>query len=203
MQLNLQGWRPSQGAHGAASIAPFKGIKNPGGSMKLIPRGQSATVPRMRSLRQRYDHAPYCGRCRVNQVEIASIPSRSTFWPPHTHKPTEPDVPSLNCTSLGSWVCTARLYTTRHVGPVQHPPLSEPECSHTPFPNTSWWIWVVRVLNPFALRSSTDPIRNSGSERILPDQMPVLNGPRSEEHTSELQSRLHLVCRLLLEKKKK
>src|SRR2546422_5595539 len=31
-------------------------------------------------------------------------------------------------------------------------------------------------------------------------QVPAL---RSEEHTSELQSRLHLVCRLLLEKKKK
>src|SRR2546429_3590879 len=34
----------------------------------------------------------------------------------------------------------------------------------------------------------------------------VNDGPRtlrSEEHTSELQSRLHLVCRLLLEKKKK
>src|SRR2546422_6181362 len=29
------------------------------------------------------------------------------------------------------------------------------------------------------------------------------NNARSEEHTSELQSRLHLVCRLLLEKKKK
>src|SRR3989442_4959700 len=29
------------------------------------------------------------------------------------------------------------------------------------------------------------------------------SGPRSEEHTSELQSRPHLVCRLLLEKKKK
>src|SRR5436305_14273970 len=28
-------------------------------------------------------------------------------------------------------------------------------------------------------------------------------GPRSEEHTSELQSRPHLVCRLLLEKKKR
>src|SRR2546422_4944387 len=28
-------------------------------------------------------------------------------------------------------------------------------------------------------------------------------GGRSEEHTSELQSRLHLVCRLLLEKKKR
>src|SRR2546429_20634 len=33
---------------------------------------------------------------------------------------------------------------------------------------------------------------------------PLLSvGARSEEHTSELQSRLHLVCRLLLEKKKK
>src|SRR2546429_7865948 len=31
----------------------------------------------------------------------------------------------------------------------------------------------------------------------------VLGLDRSEEHTSELQSRLHLVCRLLLEKKKK
>src|SRR2546429_9095461 len=30
-----------------------------------------------------------------------------------------------------------------------------------------------------------------------------LGHQRSEEHTSELQSRLHLVCRLLLEKKKK
>src|SRR2546422_5130470 len=30
-----------------------------------------------------------------------------------------------------------------------------------------------------------------------------LESARSEEHTSELQSRLHLVCRLLLEKKKK
>src|SRR2546429_6309442 len=30
-----------------------------------------------------------------------------------------------------------------------------------------------------------------------------LDAKRSEEHTSELQSRLHLVCRLLLEKKKK
>src|SRR2546422_3555504 len=31
----------------------------------------------------------------------------------------------------------------------------------------------------------------------------LLSRRRSEEHTSELQSRLHLVCRLLLEKKKK
>src|SRR2546422_7778490 len=31
----------------------------------------------------------------------------------------------------------------------------------------------------------------------------LVGAGRSEEHTSELQSRLHLVCRLLLEKKKK
>src|SRR2546429_5700051 len=31
----------------------------------------------------------------------------------------------------------------------------------------------------------------------------ILPPTRSEEHTSELQSRLHLVCRLLLEKKKR
>src|SRR2546422_8610974 len=31
----------------------------------------------------------------------------------------------------------------------------------------------------------------------------LVHTARSEEHTSELQSRLHLVCRLLLEKKKK
>src|SRR2546422_2700242 len=40
--------------------------------------------------------------------------------------------------------------------------------------------------------------------RAHPAQVvPVVGGRgRSEEHTSELQSRLHLVCRLLLEKKK-
>src|SRR5690242_21528236 len=32
---------------------------------------------------------------------------------------------------------------------------------------------------------------------------PVLRGARSEEHTSELQSHVNLVCRILLEKKKR
>src|SRR5205809_5732976 len=36
----------------------------------------------------------------------------------------------------------------------------------------------------------------------LLDTVANLSAMRSEEHTSELQSRLHLVCRLLLEKKK-
>src|SRR2546429_7224991 len=43
------------------------------------------------------------------------------------------------------------------------------------------------------------------STRLVQINVPQLafESPRSEEHTSELQSRLHLVCRLLLEKKKK
>src|SRR2546422_7517304 len=45
----------------------------------------------------------------------------------------------------------------------------------------------IRPLSTAALRGARARIRGDGE--------------RSEEHTSELQSRLHLVCRLLLEKK--
>src|SRR2546422_6717499 len=56
------------------------------------------------------------------------------------------------------------------------------------------------------------PVRGALVQRATGKHVPVFIGadhhgahpdvPRSEEHTSELQSRLHLVCRLLLEKKK-
>src|SRR5690606_42022504 len=42
----------------------------------------------------------------------------------------------------------------------------------------------------------------SGEDGSLRGLLEFLNLPRSEEHTSELQSRENLVCRLLLEKKK-
>src|SRR5690554_2927175 len=43
---------------------------------------------------------------------------------------------------------------------------------------------------------------DTGEDRILKKARQAQAGPmRSEEHTSELQSRPHLVCRLLLEKK--
>src|SRR2546422_5201472 len=48
-----------------------------------------------------------------------------------------------------------------------------------------------------------DGSRTRGLARLLNALGIRLVGERSEEHTSELQSRLHLVCRLLLEKKKK
>src|SRR2546429_7185678 len=51
-------------------------------------------------------------------------------------------------------------------------------------------------------------IRHAGARTGVADVATLLGYAgllvaRSEEHTSELQSRLHLVCRLLLEKKKK
>src|SRR3712207_7390425 len=44
---------------------------------------------------------------------------------------------------------------------------------------------------------------SSGRSRRCRSARPPRPGVRSEEHTSELQSRQYLVCRLLLEKKKK
>src|SRR2546422_3268391 len=55
----------------------------------------------------------------------------------------------------------------------------------------------------FSFRSAT---RLWNACDSIPISSPVgtsISTLRSEEHTSELQSRLHLVCRLLLEKKKK
>src|SRR2546422_3369470 len=70
----------------------------------------------------------------------------------------------------------------------------------------------VRIVWPDLMRfkrSFTDPVPKSREDAFLRAGMVAFHGrarrkaSRSEEHTSELQSRLHLVCRLLLEKKKK
>src|SRR3712207_7363309 len=50
-------------------------------------------------------------------------------------------------------------------------------------------------------RSSTGRARCSGRCRATAGGSSQTCAPRSEEHTSELQSRQYLVCRLLLEKK--
>src|SRR5690349_23010711 len=50
----------------------------------------------------------------------------------------------------------------------------------------------IRPRNSISIRSTEEPSARLADRR-----------PRSEEHTSELQSRRDLVCRLLLEKKKK
>src|SRR5690606_39447870 len=54
--------------------------------------------------------------------------------------------------------------------------------------------------NTFAgIKPTVEATRGPSTEAICPD---IKGDARSEEHTSELQSRENLVCRLLLEKKK-
>src|SRR5699024_12529916 len=54
-----------------------------------------------------------------------------------------------------------------------------------------------------ARRRPVDPADPVPPRRGVPSGEAPRRNPRSEEHTSELQSRFDLVCRLLLEKKKK
>src|SRR5207237_2773453 len=58
---------------------------------------------------------------------------------------------------------------------------------------------VDRVAGRPAQRQADGPHEDSDQERAEPRVQP---GARSEEHTSELQSHLNIVCRLLLEKNK-
>src|SRR5437868_11406092 len=59
------------------------------------------------------------------------------------------------------------------------------------------------TLFPYTTLFRSDLVeRLRGSEAPLPDLHGDQVAERSEEHTSELQSRFDLVCRLLLEKKK-
>src|SRR2546422_7855887 len=71
----------------------------------------------------------------------------------------------------------------------------------------------LRVPSPLGDRLMLTALRQSGGDAVAvtdaqlvaaAEQLQTLEGvdARSEEHTSELQSRLHIVCRLLLEKKK-
>src|SRR5436853_7866172 len=60
-----------------------------------------------------------------------------------------------------------------------------------------------RRLRQELARARVDPRRRGcGVDRPGRDPRLATEQPRSEEHTSELQSLRHLVCRLLLEKKK-
>src|SRR5690348_17557932 len=58
------------------------------------------------------------------------------------------------------------------------------------------------LLTPARIRVPLRATNKEGVLRELVDVVALGNGGRSEEHTSELQSPVHLVCRLLLEKKK-
>src|SRR5258707_5697024 len=64
-------------------------------------------------------------------------------------------------------------------------------------PRSTLFPYTTLFRSPVVLGQSEPVVELAGELR------PHLRMPRSEEHTSELQSRQYLVCRLLLEKKKK
>src|SRR4051812_49461859 len=63
------------------------------------------------------------------------------------------------------------------------------------------------TLFPYTTLFRSELVQDALGGRSVPESHPCLHPgterPRSEEHTSELQSHVNLVCRLLLEKKKK
>src|SRR2546423_2734821 len=60
-----------------------------------------------------------------------------------------------------------------------------------------------RLARTLAAGSPELFIATAGIPRVQPDEAAIVQQTRSEEHTSELQSLAYLVCRLLLEKKKR
>src|SRR3712207_7616118 len=62
-------------------------------------------------------------------------------------------------------------------------------------------LWPRRGLGPQGKVGGRDGDSDSLASRAPGRSPGAVSGPRSEEHTSELQSRQYLVCRLLLEKK--
>src|SRR2546422_5755741 len=79
---------------------------------------------------------------------------------------------------------------------IRRPPRS------TLFPYTTLFRSDVAVINSCTVTSESE-VKLRRLVRHVAKSGPAQTIVRSEEHTSELQSRLHLVCRLLLEKKKK
>src|SRR5437762_9517390 len=72
------------------------------------------------------------------------------------------------------------------------------------FPYTTLFRSTTTIGTGSFARSSLSPIFVSASKMVYPPSVSMVgpsSPPRSEEHTSELQSPMYLVCRLLLEKK--
>src|SRR5690606_40182078 len=74
-------------------------------------------------------------------------------------------------------------------------------------PSSAYGTWFVSVAASLISQATTDGRGSTRIKRHPPSPIRIIPcssavSPRSEEHTSELQSRENLVCRLLLEKKK-
>src|SRR2546422_2116141 len=100
--------------------------------------------------------------------------------------------------------CSSRRTTAPYCRRQRAPKLRK-AVSASALPPDKWP--ALRSSLPHGLTSALSPgccasYAPSNADVVPADTPSESPPPRSEEHTSELQSRLHLVCRLLLEKKK-
>src|SRR5690606_40126306 len=112
-----------------------------------------------------------------NEMDYSIFTAKADFTKPFGKGKT------LETGIKGSWVKSDNILDLQR---------SEEEEPYSPDPNSNHFIYHENVLAAYA--SYKSPI----SEKL--DFQLGLRAERSEEHTSELQSRENLVCRLLLEK---
>src|ERR1039458_10532697 len=114
------------------------------------------------------------------------------------NRPTVADKPTPMMTDVqGSAMGTeVRLRTANATIHARTTPASPPTAESTD-DSTRYWYRMSRRRAPSDLRMPISCVRSVTTANMM------FMMTRSEEHTSELQSLRHLVCRLLLEKKKK
>src|SRR3989449_56305 len=176
------------------------------------PRGSRARPPPGRGAWARRGRGPAPQMCRAREV-------------PEVRRPSHPDRPDhrhlarviRRLRELPRAELTVQIAQVRGGGdgrllgiePLVHPPVDAQTVAarrgrhELPEPFRADAGDGARVEAAFDHRREGEIHRQALTPEDLPDHREVASGSRSEEHTSELQSRLHLVCRLLLEKKKK
>src|SRR5690625_446638 len=181
----------------------------------------------MTTARAPAETAPIIGIKPVKKVTTASTKASGT---PSAHRPRPIKSASTKDTAACAWIKPASVFHTRVKTSVACQPIEAPEYLRTHGKNLSPSVRIKKeIINTTATVTKTDDAADA--PEITPDAIDdiwpwmkdiassiswstslasMLNGMsltmpmswRSEEHTSELQSRGHLVCRLLLEKKK-
>src|SRR5690242_20455940 len=117
------------------------------------------------------------------------------------------------CLKKKTCLCRVRPRTPPRTAPHPRPPFSRtlriPAFSFIETPTAEIYTLSLHDALPILATARNEAIRSGQAVTIYVDDRPrdaqphgdAVNGVRSEEHTSELQSHVNLVCRLLLEKK--
>src|SRR5207249_5620325 len=138
------------------------------------------------------------GRARVSLKHLSMAPTAMLLLPPMPGSEYVLPVLTMSRLMLGFW--TAREVSAPD---KNKPPTATPIKTNAVAAIPMSRIFTLPLGSSTFLRGDPQPTLNRRSPGRLREFAASLCEPRSEEHTSELQSRFDLVCRLLLEKKKK